>query len=170
MIGFRRIRSGGREERWGLDPEQPRPMAPRQVVRVRSANPTGPVFNEGVRATELADPALLRKLEARGFAVDQSDEIVRYLDSRGANAGTFLDRDLLLRPDARKLEVLEEYLHNVQNKIGLTDKLSPGATGGLEMHVKDFMLRHRSLLGINEADAAWLENWLAKARRINAGE
>ena len=73
---------------------------------------------------------------------------------------TFLQDDLLLRPDARKIEVLEEYLHNVQRRIGLTEELTPWA---LEIHVKRFMLRHRRLLGISDADAQWLDEWLASA-------
>jgi hypothetical protein len=51
------------------------PPSSASISRVRSANPIGPVFNEGVRATEFADPALLRKLGARGFVVDQNNEI-----------------------------------------------------------------------------------------------
>lgn len=127
-------------------------------------------FRQGVRASELASNSLIRKLEARGFAVDQSDEVVQYLESRGANAGTFLNRDLMLKPDARRVEVLEEYLHNVQHRIGLMGKYTLGATGGLEIHVKDFMLRHRRLLGIHDADATWLEGWLTIAQQINAGD
>lgn len=127
------------------------------------------LLNQGIRPNEIADNALLRSLESRGYVIDQSDEIVRHLDNVGANAGTFGTKDLLLRPDARKLEVLEEYLHNVQFKIGLQNKLSTGPTGGLEIHVKEFMLRHRRMLGLNKADTAWLVNWLSNARIINGG-
>ena len=82
-----------------------------------------------------------------------------------------MTRDLLLRPDARKVEVLEEYLHNVQKDIGLTEKLSSGPIGGLEMHVKDFMLRHKKMLGINDADAAWISDWLKGANeKLKKGE
>ena len=119
------------------------------------------LLNQGARASELADQALLDKLKSRGFTIDQSADIQRYLDYRKANAATFLDKDLLLRPDPRKIEVLEEYLPNVQRKIGLTDKMTPAQ---LEIHVKDFMLRHRKKLGINDADAGWLQNWLEIAR------
>ena len=118
-------------------------------------------MNQVSRATELVNPALLRKLEARGYLIDQSDEIQWYLDYRQANAATFLQRDLLLRPDARTVEVLEEYLHNVQRQTGLTEKMTPWE---LEIHVKEFMLRHRKLLHISKADAAWIENWLETAR------
>ena len=118
-------------------------------------------MTEGARASEPANAALLDKLRARGFTIDQSDEIQRYLDYRSANAATFLEKDLLLRPDPRKLEVLEEYLHNVQKEIGLTEKMTPGE---MEIHVKEFMLRHQKLLAISGADTQWLRNWLSKAR------
>ena len=117
-------------------------------------------MNEGARASELADAALLDKLRARGFTIDQSAEIQKYLDYRKANAATFLENDLLLRPDPRKLEVLEEYLHNVQKDIGLLEKMTPTQ---MEIHVKDFMLRHQKMLQVSEADAQWLRNWLDPA-------
>ena len=119
------------------------------------------LLNGGARTTELADAALLKKLEERGFSIDQSAETRRYLDSRKANAATFLEKDLLLRPDARKVEVLEEYLHNVQKDIGLMDKMTPAQ---LEFHVKEFMLRHQKMLGISDADAQWLKNWFDTAK------
>ncbi len=72
-----------------------------------------------------------------------------------------MTRDLLLRPDPRKIEVLEEYLHNVQRQTGLTDRMN---SGELEIHVKEFMLRHRLMLGISASDAAWLEDWLNRNR------
>ena|ERR1700730_16910570 len=118
-------------------------------------------MNEGARASELADAALLDKLRARGFTIDQSAEIQRYLDYRKANAATFLEKDLLLLPDPRKIEVLEEYLHNVQKDIGLLEKMTPAQ---MEIHVKYFMLRHQKMLGISEADAQGLKNWLDRAR------
>ena len=117
-------------------------------------------MDAGTRACELVDAALLEKLRARGFTIDQSAEIQSYLDYRRANAATFLEKDLLLRPDPRRIEVLEEYLHNVQKDIGLLEKLTPTQ---MEIHVKMFMLRHQKMLGISEADAQWLRNWLDKA-------
>jgi hypothetical protein len=68
-----------------------------------------------------------------------------------------MTNDLLLRPDPRKLEVLEEYLHNVQRKIGIDSKLTPHQ---MELHVKEFMLRHKTLLGLDADDQRWLSNWL----------
>lgn len=99
----------------------------------------------------------------RGCSDDGARDIQRYLDQRGANAATFMDGDLLLRSDPRKLEVLEEYLHNIQKKIGLTDEMWPSQ---LERHVKEFMLRHKKLLGLSDADVKWLEDWLKAAKEI----
>jgi hypothetical protein len=118
-------------------------------------------LNDILRATELVENALLDKLRARGYSIDQSAEIEQYLDYRAANAATFLQKDLLLRPDARKIEVLEEYLHNVQRQVGLTNHMIPRQ---LERHVKEFMLRHRKLLGISNADSKWLKDWLEEAQ------
>lgn len=117
-------------------------------------------MNLKVRATEPAGQALLDKLTARGYEIDQSEEIQEYLDNRKANAATFSQKDLLLRSDVRKIEVIEEYLHNVQRRVGLTDRLSPWE---LEVHVKEFMVRHRALLVIADADVEWLNRWLAAA-------
>jgi hypothetical protein len=152
------IGKGGKVVRYGkktVDAIEGAKPAAKQLVA-----PKG-LLNEGARATELADEALLNKLRVRGFTIDQSAEIQRYLDYRKANAATFLEKDLLLRPDARKIEVLEEYLHNVQKDIGLMNKMTPAQ---MEVHVKEFMLRHKKMLGISEADAQWLKNWLDKAK------
>lgn len=119
-------------------------------------------LNQDPRASEAVDPQLLLKLESRGYVIDQSDEVQWYLDYRKANAATFLQKDLLLRHDPRLIEVLEEYLHNVQRKIGLTDVSTPWE---LEIHVKEFMLRHQTLLGISQADAEWIADWLDDAQQ-----
>ena len=50
--------------------------------------------------------------------------------------------------------------HNVQKDIGLLEKLTPAQ---LEIHVKEFMHRHQTMLGISEADGWWLRDWLDKA-------
>ncbi len=104
---------------------------------------------------------LLNKLVQRRYTIDQSDAVQDYLNSRHAFAATFLDGGLLLRKDARHTEVLEEYLHNVQHRLKMTNYMTPWQ---LEVHVKKFMLRHQRLQGINEADAAWLVHWLDVAQ------
>jgi hypothetical protein len=56
--------------------------------------------------------------------------------------------------------LIEEYLHGTQFRLGIVEKR------GLEyaeVHVKRFVLRHQSLLGISEADARVIERMLAGA-------
>ena len=65
--------------------------------------------------------------------------------------------DILLRQNPTKVEVLEEFLHGTQNRLGIVDKLG---VRGAEIHVKEFMLRHQRLLGISAEDAKILEQML----------
>lgn len=51
-----------------------------------------------------------------------------------------------MRHDAIKSEILEEFLHNTQFNLKMQEKVSLQA---LEVHVKDFMIRHAEMLGIN---------------------
>lgn len=65
------------------------------------------------------------------------------------------------RRDARHIEVLEEFLHNTQRELGILDWPYPR----YEIHVKDFMIRHRRLLGISNCDAHTLRRMLV--RQVN---
>jgi hypothetical protein len=62
------------------------------------------------------------------------------------------------RRDARRIEVLEEFLHNVQEKLGMLDLPYPR----YEIKVKDFMIRHRRLLKISDNDAKVLRQMLVR--------
>ena len=64
-----------------------------------------------------------------------------------ANVGGPNMTDILLRPNATKIEVLEEFLHGTQYKAGIIDRLG---LQGSEIQVKEFMLNHQRLLGISE--------------------
>ncbi len=45
--------------------------------------------------------------------------------------------------------MLEEFLHGTQSRLGIVDKLG---RDDAETHVKDFMIRHRKLLGLSDED------------------
>ncbi|MEQ9406152.1 MAG: hypothetical protein RIK87_00440 [Fuerstiella sp.] len=102
-------------------------------------------FSSGSRASQMAPDELLQGLKNRGYEVFDGPDIQRHLNRMGANASTFGTKDLLLRPDPRKLEVIEEWLHNVQQRIGIDPAIR-------ESHIADFIHRHRRLLGLDEAD------------------
>ena len=57
---------------------------------------------------------------------------------------------ILIRPGAKKIEIMEEFLHGTQANIGMDT--STGNIRNLEIHVKDFMIRHKDLLGLSDKD------------------
>ena len=61
---------------------------------------------------------------------------------------------ILLRENPTKSVVLEEFLHGTQYRLGIVDKLS---LEGAEVHVKDFMIRHQRLLGLNPREIEVLQ-------------
>ena len=82
------------------------------------------------------------------------DDIVRLLDSQGAEAAMFDGTNLILhRPDPSKAAMLEEFLHGTQSRLGLTTRSGFNA----ESHVKDFMIRHHNLLGLSPEDVSRLQ-------------
>jgi hypothetical protein len=81
----------------------------------------------------------------------EGSEEARYLDFIGAeaNVGGESMTHILLRQNPGKAAVLEEFLHGTQYRLGIIERLG---TGGAERHVKDFMIRHRKLLGLGDQD------------------
>ena len=123
----------------------------------------------GVRGVEPASEALINSVRSKGrtinFAEPGSDSL-RFLDHPvfGGNASVSGERftSILLRRDPRKIEVLEEFLHGTQFKTGRV-----GSTGQIfdaERHVKDFMIRHRKLLGLSDGDVSILRQMLEGAQ------
>ncbi|HZD69322.1 MAG TPA: hypothetical protein VFA45_10540, partial [Actinomycetes bacterium] len=89
------------------------------------------------------------------FALEGSEEL-RYLEHIGAeaNVGGETMTHILLRENPSKAAILEEFLHGTQHRLGLIDRLG---VSGAETHVKDFMIRHRRLLGLGDEDVRILE-------------
>ena len=82
------------------------------------------------------------------------NDIVRLLDSQGAEAAMFDGTDLILhRPNPSRAAMLEEFLHGTQSRLGLTGRAGFNA----ESHVKDFMIRHQNMLGLGAEDVSRLQ-------------
>jgi large repetitive protein len=107
-----------------------------------------------LRGIDAADEALLRAVERKGrvlvFATEGSEELryLRFMNAH-ANVGGENLTHIVLKEDSRKIEILEEFLHGTQKRIGLVESLG---VHGAEVHVKEFMIRHRRLLGLSDAD------------------
>ncbi len=81
----------------------------------------------------------------------------RFLQMRNAEAASFGREDMLLRPNPSKAAVLEEFLHGTQHRLGVVDRLGTKGFGSAETHVKDFMIRHQSMLGLGVEDVKRLQ-------------
>jgi hypothetical protein len=67
-----------------------------------------------------------------------------------ANVGGDDLTHIILRSDARHVEVLEEFLHGTQWRLGTVQRLGVDQA---EVAVRQWMIRHRRLLGITDNDA-----------------
>ncbi len=64
---------------------------------------------------------------------------------------------ILLRENPSKTALLEEFLHGTQARLGIVDRLGNSGLGSAETHVKDFMMRHRQMLGLSDEDVRILK-------------
>ncbi len=110
---------------------------------------------------ERASPELIASVPERRTVViaQPGSEDLRYLDTIGAeaNVGGSDYSHILLREDPSKAAVLEEFLHGTQSKLGVIDRLGTSGYGSAETHVKDFMIRHQSMLGLSSEDVQILK-------------
>lgn len=106
------------------------------------------------RGDTVASEELLQSIAEKGktivFAVPGSDE-AKLLDFFGANASvnTSNINHIIVRPDVLKIEILEEFFHGTQHKLGIINKLGNYKS---EIHVKGFMIRHQKILGLSNND------------------
>lgn len=73
----------------------------------------------------------------------------RYLDYKRAEAAVLGTEDILLLRNPGEAAVLEKLLKGTQQRLGIIDRLG---VKGAECPVKDFMIRHRRLLGLGDED------------------
>ncbi len=81
------------------------------------------------------------------------------LDACKANANVGGEKltHIILLPDARKIEALEECLHGTQFRLGIVPR---DGIPYAETHVKRFMIRHATMLGISSRDVEILHRML----------
>jgi hypothetical protein len=105
---------------------------------------------------QLASPELFEAIGHKGrivkLAVPGSESFL-HLEGVGAE-GSVINDLITVKSPGTKIAVLEEFLHGTQSKISSFED-TPAIIR--EVHVKDFMIRHSSLLRLNEDDAAQLK-------------
>ena len=114
-----------------------------------------------IRGDTLMSDELLESIKQKRFVhvVEPGSDEARYLERYRVNAvaGNY-EKDpnpnnlnaITVRSDAKKIEILEEFLHGTQAKLDMTG--STENTINLEIHVKDFMIRHKDMLGLSDKD------------------
>lgn len=123
------------------------------IIRMRSV--------DDLKGVEPASPELISAVSKKRdvvIAQPESEEL-RMLDYFGAEAsvGGVNNTHILLRENPSKAALLEEFLHGTQTRLGITERLGTSGFGSAETHVKDFMIRHRRILGIGQEDVSILE-------------
>ena len=107
-----------------------------------------------VRGDTIADDDLLQLIESKGRKIvvaTPGSEEARFLDYFGANASVDTGdvNHIIVRPDVLKIEILEEFLHGTQQKLGIIEKLGNFDS---EIHIKNFMIRHQKMLKLFSGD------------------
>ncbi len=107
-----------------------------------------------------ATPELLEAMSKKGrtfsIATEGSDDL-RRLHQAGAQ-GSALGDHITLMENPRKITALEEFLHGTQRRLPTFAEVPDQIA---EVHVKDFMMRHARLLGLDQNDLEALE-WLKR--------
>jgi ankyrin repeat protein len=98
------------------------------------------------------DQHLISQMEKKGWTIvvaKPGSEDYRYLTQIGCDASinTAVLKHIVIKEGAPKSALLEEFLHGTQLSLGMLMKYKNPQV--LEVHVKDFMLRHVKLLGID---------------------
>lgn len=110
---------------------------------------------------QLASPEILEAMAAKGrtivIATEGSEDLLR-LERAGAQGSAFGSM-ITIKPNARKITALEEFLHGTQEKLGFFTREADIPFEISEVHVKDFMIRHARLLGLESNDLKALQ-WL----------
>ena len=95
----------------------------------------------------------------QGKVIDTSEDAVRYLESRGAEAVTFNAETIMMRPGASASTVFEELIHATQHRTGRFARWSnefgnEGAVAKAEYEVARRLVKNQRAYGISGAEHA----------------
>lgn len=152
MPGNRKVELAPATSSAVTDVRMVKPMVPSKI-NMRSV--------DDLMGVEPASPELISAVSKKRDVViaQPGSEELRMLDYFGAEAsvGGADNTHILLRQHPSKAALLEEFLHGTQSKLGITDRLGTSGMGSAETHVKDFMIRHKKMLGLSDEDVQILQ-------------
>lgn len=106
---------------------------------------------------QMAEPDLLKTMAKNArrevTLVEPGSDMDRYMTFMNAS-GLADGTKIFLKPGTTKIATLEEYLHGTQFLHGWRGKIPDEI---LEVKVKDFMIRHHKLLGLEPGDVDYLK-------------
>lgn len=86
--------------------------------------------------------------EKQGGVIDQSDEAMRYLDYRGAEAVTWNEKTIQLRQSPTTSAVFEEFIHTAQYRAGKIPDQTPRTVLTVEIEAAEKLINYRKAYGI----------------------
>lgn len=86
--------------------------------------------------------------EKQGGVIDQSDEAIRYLDYRGAEAVTWNEKTIQLRQNPTTSAVFEEFIHTAQYRAGKIPDQTPRTVLTVEIEAAEKLINYRKAYGI----------------------
>ncbi|RJX39123.1 hypothetical protein D3P09_16660 [Paenibacillus pinisoli] len=99
-----------------------------------------------------------KAFEKQGGVIDQSDEAIRYLDYRGAEAVTWNEKTIQLRQNPTTSAVFEEFIHTAQYRAGKIPDQTPRTVLTVEIEAAEKLINYRKAYGIpNDETRATIE-------------
>ncbi|KHL91221.1 hypothetical protein QW71_35950 [Paenibacillus sp. IHB B 3415] len=115
------------------------------------------------------DPAKFAKMkrafEKQGGIIDQSEEAIRYLDYRGAEAVTWNEKTIQLRRNPTTSAVFEEFIHTAQYRAGKIPDQLPRTVLTVEIEAAAKLIKFRNVYGIPNVETRATIERLRKMRQ-----
>ncbi|GAB1529580.1 hypothetical protein YSY22_10020 [Brevibacillus formosus] len=89
-----------------------------------------------------------KAFEKQGGIIDQSEEAIRYLDYRGAEAVTWNEKTIQLRQNPTTSAVFEEFIHTAQYRAGKIPDQTPRTVLTVEIEAAEKLIKYRKGYGI----------------------
>ncbi|MDA7028116.1 hypothetical protein PJ311_16195 [Bacillus sp. CLL-7-23] len=106
-----------------------------------------------------------RAFEKQGGVIDQSDEAIRYLDYRGAEAVTWNEKTIQLRQNPTTSAVFEEFIHTAQYRAGKIPDQTPRTVLTVEIEAAEKLIKYRNVYGIPNVETRATIERLRKMRQ-----
>ncbi|WP_412847874.1 hypothetical protein [Brevibacillus sp. 179-C9.3 HS] len=103
-------------------------------------------------STSSMDPAkfdrMKKAFEKQGGIIDQSEEAIRYLNYRGAEAVTWNEKTIQLRQNPTTSAVFEEFIHTAQYRTGKIPDQTRRTVLTVEIEAAEKLIKYRKAYGI----------------------